>query len=222
MLASVKGTHIVNYQSELKSSVDKRDVTFEFETKAAFENLSIGLAPYEKISLLSLNGKNLDFTFAARKNKVHLENLTVSSGDILKLQFSDLRWQSPAEEIISAPYLGKQGFAIVYRGEKAQAEAVRLQEYFRFWTLQQENGKVFEAALFADLPENPSAYSLIVLFEEGDSGISMTDNIIKISGKGNNLFAMSEEYLKALDSKYIYLGAFGEQMPVRFWDYAST
>lgn len=220
MTAAVKGTEALNYISTLKTALDGRNLQFRFRQPAFIPELVMGLLPQENLISAALNNQKL--AFRIENGKAVFENLKLAAGDVLSFQTSDRRWLSSAEKIADMPYLQGRKLAIVGKGKNAEYEAERLQEYFRFWTARQPAGQEFKAPVFKDFPADARTYPVIVLFEDGPEGISLNGNVIMVRAKGHKLAELTDEFFRALDSRYKYLGVFGDQMPTKPWDFTTT
>lgn len=64
---------------------------------------------------------------------------------------------------------------------------------------------------------------VIKIIESSDlpAGISIKNGQVMIAGKSGQLHALTEEFLKALDRRYVWYGVFGTQQPTRPLDWGA-
>ena len=208
-----------DYTSKLETNRNGRILTLTFDDACIIPRLDFGLYPFEELRSIVLNGRNLE----TRRDgsRICTPGFHVKKGDTLVFSTKDRRWLSDARGIADFPYLKNGELEIVCQGANALIQGRRIAEFFRFWTVNQADGKAFAPPVAEKASGAPDR--LRVLVEESDSfGISLHGKSVILRGKGRALADLTDEFLALLDTKFPYYGYYGEQTPMLPWDYTST
>lgn len=191
------------YTSSLCRKPDIVTATFNFTRPAYLGKLLIKPCSNERAELY-FNGSKIR----------HIPE-QVRAGDTLRIVFRNIFWLSPSEQVIAADYEKEGVVALSAEGKTAETAAGRVAEFFRYHAaVTDRKYRVNEK----------SGDPVIKIIESSDlpAGISIKNGQVMIAGKSGQLHALTEEFLKALDRRYVWYGVFGTQQPTRPLDWGAT
>ena len=201
--ASVPGKRELAYTSKLERKADKVTAVFTFTRPADLSKIVVQTMKNEKPEFF-FNGKKVDRIpekAAAR--------------DTLTLSFRNTMFFADAEKIISFDFEKDGVITLSAQGQAADIAAARIAEFFRWYAV--VTGKKWR------VERVPSGGTICVQEHAGaPAGIGISGKSVCISGTALQLPVLTDAFLNALDSRYVWYGVFGTQQPTREIDWAAT
>lgn len=203
----------LSYNSWMSKSIESRNMTFVILDEAKITNIVVKLQPKEIVKSILLNGKKI--TYNVQDSKVYIKDLQLKKYDKLQISIANKYWNIPLAKLKDFSFLkGK-----IVLPKEWNACGFRIQEFFRFWGINQKEKIIFNLQLASKLDD-----STIVEYKKSKNpGIYLKDNRIIISGANKRIVMdLTEMLLTSLEVYYPYVGVFGNQIPVYSYDWATT